>query len=72
MRPGGIIICDDYLKGAPAGDLMLGSPKLAVDAFTSIYRDRLDIPWGQPLYQLVMIKRADRAPDDPGARGGVL
>ena len=71
MRPGGIIICDDYLKGAPAGDLTLGSPKLAVDAFTTIYRDRLDIPWGQPLYQLVMIKRADRASDDPGARGSV-
>ena len=69
-RPGGVIICDDYLKGAPAGDLTLGSPKLAVDAFTTIYRDRLDIPWGQPLYQLAMIKTADRLGDDPGARGG--
>jgi predicted O-methyltransferase YrrM len=68
-RPGGIIICDDYLKGAPSGDLTLGSPKLAVDAFTTIYRDRLDIPWGQPLYQLAMIKTADRNGDDPGARG---
>ncbi|MEO7222559.1 MAG: class I SAM-dependent methyltransferase [Devosia sp.] len=69
-RAGGVIICDDYLKGAPSGDLTLGSPKLAVDAFTTIYRDRLDIPWGQPLYQLVMIKTADRNGDDPGARGG--
>ena len=69
-RPGGIIICDDYLKGARSGDATLGSPKLAVDAFTSIYRDRLDIPWGQPLYQLAMIKTADRPSDDPGARGG--
>ena len=68
-RPGGIIICDDYLKGVRGGDLTLGSPKLAVDAFTAIYRDRLDIPWGQPLYQLAMIKTADRAGDDPGARG---
>lgn len=70
IRPGGVIICDDYLKGAPAGDLTLGSPKLAVDAFTTIYRDRLDIPWGQPLYQLAMIKTADRNGDDPSARGG--
>lgn len=67
--PGGIIICDDYLKGVRGGDLTLGSPKLAVDAFTTIYRDRIDIPWGQPLYQLAMIKTADRAGDDPGARG---
>jgi predicted O-methyltransferase YrrM len=70
VRAGGVIICDDYLKGARIGDLTLGSPKLAVDAFTTIYRDRLDIPWGQPLYQLAMIKTADRPADDPGARGG--
>lgn len=70
IRVGGIIICDDYLKGAPLGDLTLGSPKLAVDTFTTLYRDRLDIPWGQPLYQLAMIKTAERSPDDPGARGG--
>jgi predicted O-methyltransferase YrrM len=44
-RPGGIVICDDYLKGVRNGDATLGSPKLAVDAFTSIYRDRLDMPW---------------------------
>ena len=69
-RPGGVIICDDYLKGTRSGDLTLGSPKIAVDAFTTIYRERLDIPWGQPLYQLAMIKIADRTPDDPGARGG--
>lgn len=70
LRPGGIIICDDYLKAAPPGDLTLGSPKLAVDAFTTIYRDRLDIPWGQPLYQLAMVKTADRHDGDPRARGG--
>ena len=68
-RAGGIIICDDYLKGAPVGDLTLGSPKIAVDAFTTIYRDRIDMPWGQPLYQMAMIKTADRAADDPGSRG---
>jgi predicted O-methyltransferase YrrM len=69
-RPGGIIICDDYLKGSRSADVTLNSPKLGVDAFTTLYRDRLAIPWGQPLYQLAMIKTADRPPDDPGARGG--
>jgi predicted O-methyltransferase YrrM len=71
-RPGGIIICDDYLKGSPSPDLTLGSPKFGVDAFTTLYRDRLDIPWGQPLYQLAMIKTADRSPDDPGARSAYV
>lgn len=68
-RPGGIIICDDYLKGTRTGELTLDTPKLAVDAFTTIYRDRLDIPWGQPLYQLAMIKTGNRGADDPGGRG---
>ena len=70
VRPGGIIICDDYLIGARTADLTLDTPKLAVDAFTTIYRDRLTIPWGQPLYQLAMIKTAERSADHPGARGG--
>ena len=69
-RPGGIIICDDYMKRATGGDLTLDSPKLGVDAFTTLYRDRLDIPWGQPLYQLAMIKTADRPSGDPGSSGG--
>ena len=38
--------------------------------FTTLYRDRLDIPWGQPLYQLAMIKTADRPSDDPSSSGG--
>jgi predicted O-methyltransferase YrrM len=69
-RPGGIIICDDYLKTSRSADITLNSPKLGVDAFTTLYRDRLTIHWGQPLYQLAMIKTADRPADDPGARGG--
>jgi len=70
LNPGGILICDDYLKGAAGGrEPTLDSPKLAVDAFTTIYRDRLEIPWGQPLYQLAMVKTGDRPPDHSGARG---
>jgi predicted O-methyltransferase YrrM len=68
-RPGGIIICDDYLQRARTADVTLDSPKLGVDAFTTLYSDRLTIPWGQPLYQLAMIKTCDRSPDHPGARG---
>lgn len=72
LNTGGILICVDCLKGAACSrELTLDSPKLAVDAFTTIYRDRLEIPWGQPLYQLAMIKTAERSPDHPGARGGV-
>ena len=68
-KPGGVIICDDYLINPRTGELTLDSPKIAVDAFTTIYRDRLDIPWGQPLYQLAMVKTSERSPDHPGARG---
>ncbi len=63
--PGGIIICDDYLIAPRTAELTLDSPKIAVDAFTTIYRDRVKIVWGQPLYQLAMIKIADRSPIIP-------
>ena len=70
LKPGGLLICDDYLGGAGKGhELTLGSPKIAVDAFTTIYRDRLEIIPGQPLYQLAMKKHGDRIDDDPASRG---
>lgn len=70
LLPGGLIVCDDYLGGAGSNaDPTLGSPKIAVDAFTTLYRDRLDIIPGQPLYQLAMRKRADRPDDDLASRG---
>jgi predicted O-methyltransferase YrrM len=70
LKPGGILICDDYLGGAGKGnDLTLGSPKIAVDTFTTIFRDRIEIIGGQPLYQLAFIKHLDRADDDPTSRG---
>lgn len=68
-KPGGVIIVDDYLITPRTGELTLDSPKIAVDAFTTIYRDRLRIPWGQPLYQLAMVKTGERSADHPGARG---
>ncbi|WP_399696622.1 class I SAM-dependent methyltransferase [Xenophilus sp.] len=70
LNPGGLMICDDYLGGAGSNaDLTLGSPKMGVDAFTTLYRDRLEIVGGQPLYQLAMRKSTDRTDDDPASRG---
>jgi predicted O-methyltransferase YrrM len=67
IKPGGLIICDDYLGGGP-GDV-LQSPKIAIDAFTTIFRDKLSILSPQPLYQLAFTKTADLAKDDPTSRG---
>jgi predicted O-methyltransferase YrrM len=70
LNPGGLLICDDYLGGSGSNkDLTLGSPKIAVDSFTTIYRDRLEIVAGQPLYQLAMRKSSDRDDDDHASRG---
>lgn len=47
-RTGGLMICDDYIwhRQAPGREDILDTPKLAIDAFTSIYRRRLRIiPW---------------------------
>lgn len=70
LKAGGLMICDDYLGGAGSNpDLTLGSPKYAIDTFTTMYRDRLQIIGGQPLYQLAMIKTSDRNDDDLASRG---
>lgn len=68
LKPGGLLICDDYLGGAGSNaDLTLGSPKAAVDAFTTLYRDRLDfLSWG---YQVAVAKKNDRSDDDHASRG---
>ena len=37
LKPGGLLISDDYLGGPGKGnDLTLGTPKIAIDAFTTI------------------------------------
>jgi len=69
LKPGGLIICDDYLGGSGQHELTLGSPKIAVDAFTTIFRDRIEIISGQPLYQFAFFKLRDRSDDDPASRG---
>ncbi len=49
---------DDYLWSAerPGLDDPLNSPKIAIDAFTTIYRRKLRILPNLPLYQLYLQK----------------
>ncbi len=56
-RSGGVIVFDDYLWMAEGKDSvdLLHSPKLAIDAFTSIYRGKLTII-PAPLFQMVVVK----------------
>jgi len=70
LKVGGVIICDDYLGGTgPGQELTLGSPKIAIDAFTTIFRPQIEIIAGQPLYQLAFVKRVECSEDDPTSRG---
>jgi predicted O-methyltransferase YrrM len=61
LRVGGLMVCDDYLwSWEPKGtEDVLHSPKIAIDAFTTIFRRRIDIIQRQPLYQLAFVKVAD-------------
>ncbi|MBB3179827.1 class I SAM-dependent methyltransferase [Variovorax sp. Sphag1AA] len=70
LKPGGLLICDDYMGGAGSNaNLTLGSPKIAVDAFTNIYRDRIEIFGWQPINQCAFTKKGERDDDDPASRG---
>ena len=51
---GGILVCDDYLWRI--GEL-LHEPKISIDAFTNIYRDKIAILMA-PLYQIYILKTA--------------
>lgn len=53
-RVGGLIICDDYLWFGGGGNPAM-EPKMAVDAFTNAFRQRISI-WRAPLYQLYLTK----------------
>lgn len=60
LRPGGIMICDDYLwsREPQAEQDILNSPKLAIDAFTNIYRRRVDFPGELHRWQVAVRKVA--------------
>ncbi len=61
VKPGGAVICDDYLWSDPqfGGGRTLGRPKIAIDAFTTIYWDKIDILTGMPNTQTYFRKVAD-------------
>lgn len=61
VKPGGVIICDDYLWDDPrwGGNRTLGRPKIALDAFTTIYADKMKIVRGMPNTQVFIQKTAD-------------
>lgn len=52
---GGLMICDDYLWRMEG--TLLHEPKISLDAFTNIYRDKISILMA-PLYQLYICKTA--------------
>ena len=61
LRPGGLIICDDYLWEDAAfdhGDIRW-RPKIAVDAFTTVFGARIKVPGRFPIRQVVIQKRLD-------------
>jgi len=58
LRRGGVMALDDYLWSSerPGLEDPLNSPKIAIDAFTNIFRRRLRIIPNLPLYQLYLQK----------------
>jgi len=59
LRRGGVMALDDYLWSAESAgnEDILNSPKVAIDAFTNIFRRQLTIVPNLPLYQLYLQKR---------------
>ena len=61
VKVGGLVICDDYLWNDArwGGNRTLGRPKIALDAFTTIYADKLRMVSGMPNVQVYFQKIAD-------------
>lgn len=60
LNPGGLCICDDFLwrqDGVGTTDV-LASPKIAIDAFTTIYADQLRLIRSRQNYQVAFVKLA--------------
>jgi predicted O-methyltransferase YrrM len=58
LRRGGVMALDDYLWSAerPGLEDPLNSPKIAIDAFTNIFRRKIRLIPNLPLYQLYLQK----------------
>jgi predicted O-methyltransferase YrrM len=61
VKKGGFVICDDYLWNDArwGGNRTLGRPKIAIDAFTTIFADKIQMVWGMPNIQVWFQKIAD-------------
>jgi len=61
VKPGGVVICDDYLWDDPkfGGGDTLGRPKIAVDAFTTIFHGKIRVLRGMQNIQVGFVKIAD-------------
>ena len=61
VKVGGLLICDDYLWDDPrfGGNRTLGRPKIAIDAFSTIYADKVKIVRGMPNLQTYFFKVSD-------------
>lgn len=57
LRPGGVMICDDYTGGW--GRNHLDYPKLAIDSFVNCYWDKLDFML-YPANQIYIVKNDNR------------
>lgn len=52
----GIIICDDYLWRCPTIPNIVHEPKIAIDSFVNIYRERVGLIMRAPLVQVYIQK----------------
>ena len=61
VKVGGVIVCDDYTWDDPrhGGDDVVGRPKIAIDAFTTIYTRKLKLHRAMPVRQIFLTKTAD-------------
>jgi len=61
LKVGGVLICDDYLWADERydGGSLLGRPKLAIDAFTTIFADKITWAANVSNLQAILQKRAD-------------
>lgn len=59
LRDGGLMICDDYVWTLePKAEIdTLNNPKIAIDAFSTIFRRSLVLITNLPLYQMAFIKQ---------------
>lgn len=59
LKVGGVLIFDDYLWFNPRHCSSIhDTPKPAIDSFLNIFRERVEIISGLPLYQMYIIKRS--------------